>query len=217
VRPEAWERVKHEKERELARLVAEGALPGQGRGKRLKVQAGAFYDRLGEPVPVYPEWTHEFDVMPDGAADLAERKGRWLLVRDAYRFGPTKPVVALPADLAARLEEEEDTPASLVNETVAVLKDRLRECVTELWRELRAVELVVDEVGEEFGEDAALPELREMLDDTHDRLEKLHREAERFTGPFQLSEPDGEGVARTRRLCYRSEEPRPGVLHVRDG
>ncbi len=46
--PEAWKRVQAEKRAEIAGLVKDGTLQGQGRGKALKVQAGSFYDWLGE-------------------------------------------------------------------------------------------------------------------------------------------------------------------------
>ncbi len=48
---EAWYRVRDRKVAELRALVAAGTLTGKGRGKRLKISCGAFYDWLGKPVP----------------------------------------------------------------------------------------------------------------------------------------------------------------------
>jgi hypothetical protein len=164
------------------------------------VQAGAFYDRVGEPVPFYPEWTQEFEVLPDDAPDLAERRGRWLLARDSYGFGPTKLVVAPPADLAAVSEEEGEL--SPVNEAVALTKDRLRAAVPELWRQLGAVELVVAEVAEAFdGEDPALPDVRELLDRARGQLNDVRLEVERYVGQLELEEPDEALVEKVRVLA----------------
>ena len=49
---EAWQRVVAEKDRALRALVANGSLPAQGKGSRLKVRMGAFDDlRDGKPAP----------------------------------------------------------------------------------------------------------------------------------------------------------------------
>ena len=70
VKPAAWKRVCLG---ELARLAEEGVLVGGRRGRRLRVQAGSFYDWLGKLVPLFPDWGWEFEVLPDKRADEVRR------------------------------------------------------------------------------------------------------------------------------------------------
>ena len=69
----AWQRVLGEKEREIARLVDEGVLVGNRKGRRHYVNTGSFYDWLGKPVPFIPDWGSEFEVFPDKRADEVRR------------------------------------------------------------------------------------------------------------------------------------------------
>jgi len=94
VRPEAWQRVKAEKARELARLVKDGALAGKGRGCKLAVQKGPYYDRLGERVPVTPEWALAYEVVPDERADdVAWQRSLRAQAREAFENGPREVLI----------------------------------------------------------------------------------------------------------------------------
>jgi hypothetical protein len=67
---------------------------------------------------------------------------------------------------------------SKIDEVVSKLKKTLREGVEEQWRQLRAVELVLGEVAEQFdGEDPAMPDVRHVVDQTNEKLRALHEEA----------------------------------------
>jgi len=69
----AWDRVLGEKEREIARLVDQGVLVGIRKRRRLYVNTGSFYDWLGKPVPLFPDWGWEYQVFPDKRADEVRR------------------------------------------------------------------------------------------------------------------------------------------------
>ena len=199
VKPEAWERVKKEKERELAALVKEGTLQGQGRGKALRIQAGSFYDRLEEPVPVRPEWAKEYEVLPDDQASDVRSRRYWRdEARLAYGRGPTAPVVHL-ADLDIDFGEPSE-----IDKIVVTYRETLRDGVEEHWGNLGAVAQVISEVALEFdGEDPALPELRSMLDHITEKLAGLHEDAQRYVGPFELPEATEDEVAWVRRIVER--------------
>lgn len=67
---------------------------------------------------------------------------------------------------------------------------------------LLALEQVVSEVGAKFdGEDPALPVLRDVLDRSRERLQEMHGETERYTGPFELPEPDGAQLSSVRGVA----------------
>jgi hypothetical protein len=103
VKPAAWERVCGEKGQELARLVEQGVLSGRRKGRRLLVQAGSFYDRLREPVPVLPDWGFEFEVLPDKQADEVRhlQKAR-RHTQEECRRAPLSLVLDLPRRKARR-------------------------------------------------------------------------------------------------------------------
>ena len=68
-----------------------------------------------------------------------------------------------------------------------------------LWQDVRAVEIVLDEVAQEFdGEDPLRPVMRGILDRTRKKLSDLH-ELLSAIKPFELEEPDEDamGLART--------------------
>jgi hypothetical protein len=121
------------------------------------------------------------------------------MAREAFEKGPRAPVVYVPELQGCDLPEE----PSFVDELVGHLKEMLREGVTVRWQELRAVDVIVAEAADAFGEDPAVPDVREQLDHIRTELEKLAREVERFTGPFAPEEPGEETVATMRRLAER--------------
>jgi hypothetical protein len=200
VKPEAWQRVQKEKAKELAALVADGTLPGQGRGKALKVQAGPFYDRLGSPVPVYPEQASAYEVLPDDQAEDAQRRRR-LLERAvaAYRRGPRVLIPHLAG--LGQSDEFQVTDPSQIDDLVQMNKTVLRDGVLARWRELRAAKVIIDQVAKEFdGEDPCVPVLRHEIDNCRSNLEELQRDLQSYVPPFELEEPGEEQVSQVREL-----------------
>jgi hypothetical protein len=91
------------------------------------------------------------------------------------------------------------------NEVAEALTAHLREGIELRWRELLAVEQVLEEVAGEFdGEEPTRPWEREALDDGKKRLEELHRAAQTYVGPFKLPGPDKEEMEQVRQ-CIRRE------------
>ncbi|MDZ4279016.1 MAG: hypothetical protein U1B78_07745, partial [Dehalococcoidia bacterium] len=196
VRPEAWERVRAEKAKEIARLVASGTLKGRGRGKALRVEAGSFYDWLGEPAPVGPAWAAAYEVVPDGEAErAAQHRFRREEAHTAYRKGPTRLVLHLPG------VTDEPESRSEMDELVAAHRETFKEGILAVWQQAEAVERVVTEVAREFeGEDPALPAVRHVLEHCREELRELHEDAGRYSGPFEFGEPDEEQLDNVRRL-----------------
>ena len=64
----AWYRMRAARARELRALVEAGTLAGKGKGSRLKIACGSFYDWQGAPVPVAPDLGIAFDVRPEERA-----------------------------------------------------------------------------------------------------------------------------------------------------
>ena len=55
------------------------------------------------------------------------------------------------------------------------------------------------------GEDPTLPVLRDVLDRSREKLEELRGETERYTGPFDLPEPEEAQVAWVRESMERQQ------------
>jgi hypothetical protein len=84
---------------------------------------------------------------------------------------------------------------------------RLREGIQLRWRELRSIELVLEELAREFdGEEPTRPWEREALDDGKMRLEELHRAAQAYVGPFKLPRHDKEEMEQMREAIRRAAE-----------
>jgi hypothetical protein len=193
VRQRAWNRLLAEKKRELSRLADEGVLAGRRSGRRLLINNGSFYDWLGDPVPVCPDWGKSYDVLPDDQADRVESLKR-------ERLRAQEVVAKSPISSMQRLLEEElGRPVTerqeRWDEPMAALAESLREGAPWCWQELRAVEMVLEEVAQEFdGEDPLLPPVREVLDKTRQGLLELHPLLDFVDVEADLPEPDEERV-----------------------
>jgi len=160
-----------EKKKELTHLVEESALAGRRSGRRLLVNNGSFYDWLGEPVPLCPDWGRGYDVLPDDQAGEVEslKKAR-LRAQEAIAASPTSQILEyLQEKVGHNVTERKDR----WDEAMAGLKVRLREDTPWCWQELRAVETVLEEVAQEFGEDPLIPPVRNVLDKAHQELAEL--------------------------------------------
>ncbi|MGD0015061.1 MAG: hypothetical protein ABSD56_11665 [Bryobacteraceae bacterium] len=199
----AWNRLLAEKKRELTRLVEEGTLAGRRRGRGLLINNGSFYDWLGEPVPVCPDWGNGYDVLPDDQAERVEslKKDR-LRAQKAIAGSPASPILEfLEEKLGCRVTERQER----WDEAMVALRESLREGVPWCWQELRAAEMVLDEVAEELGEDPLLPPVRQVLDKTHQDLVELHALLRFVDADCDLPEPDEERVEFLRQRWLRQD------------
>lgn len=204
----ACERIIRSTMARLRSLVDEGTLIGRGKGARLKITSGSFYDWLGEPVPVASNWGSDFEIYGDDqteeATGLTKRRVDVLELVDR---------LAAQSELPFYLEHPDSTDApaeGMVGEEVQrVLALRIRSEVQEHWIQFLTCEHAIDEMTEEFGgEDVLLPDVREVFNDAKAALLGLHERIQRFSGPFELpDEPDTEMLAFIKRMVDR-EVPR---------
>ncbi len=199
----AWNRLLAEKKRELSRLVEEGTLAGRRSGRRLLINNGSFYDHLDEPVPVCPDWGKGYDVLPDDQMERVKRlKKERLDAQEAISRSPTSPLLELLEEkLGYRVTERQER----WDEAMAALRQSLREGVPWCWQEVRAVEMVLDEVAQEFGEDPLLPPVREVLDKTRQDLVDLHLLLDFVDAEVDLPEPNEQRVEFLRERWLRQD------------
>jgi hypothetical protein len=204
VRPAAWKRMCREKEQEIARLVEQGVLVGTRKRQRLYVNAGSFYDWLGEPVPVFPDWGREFDILPDKKAGEVRRLRQ---AREAAREALTHVPLSLGEDLVGRKLGHSPKDPARANRVADVLGTTLREGIQMRWRELLEVELVLEEIAPEFdGEDPARPRERQALAEGKKELKELHQQVQEYVGSFDLPGPDEEEMEQMREAIRRAGE-----------
>ena len=194
----AWYRVRDQKVIELRALVKAGTLSARGKGKRQKITCGAFYDWLGKPVPVVPDFGIAFDVQPDHRArEVARARRDHEFIGQLLDRGACK--LELPLDMEAPLATE--SPGRFGVEIARVLAVRIRAGARESWQELRAIEEQVEAITEEFdGEDVLYDRARQHLDETKAILVELHKELQEYTGTFELPDPDADMRATIQRI-----------------
>jgi len=203
VKDKAWNRLLAEKKRELTLLVQEGVLASRRRGRGLLINNGSFYDWLDDPVPVCPDWGIGYDVLPDDQAGQVEslKKAR-LHAQEAIAASPASPILEfLEEKLGRRVTERQER----WDEAMAALRESLREAVPWCWQEVRAVEMVLEEVAEEFGEDPLLPPVRQVLDKTRQELVELRLLLAFVDAEAELPEPDEERVTFLRQRWLRED------------
>jgi hypothetical protein len=158
VKDEVWDRAVAEEEKRLRALVADGKLPSRGKGKALKLQHRAL-QHFGRDVGAVPEDYLSYRVVPDDQAEEVEV--------DRFYLRRLQRVIAWQEPDGPDGDKLTDMPAKIrqgLSETTAY-----RLVVS--WVELRSVEMVLDEIGEEFnGLDPLRPVFREKLDGTKARL-----------------------------------------------
>lgn len=203
VSDKAWNRVLAQKKKELARLIDQGVLEGTRKGRRLLINVGSFYDWLGQPAPVFPDWGVEFEVFPDEQADEVDRLRRARrCAQDELRRGPSDAVLHLLGGTAADDSKPAKKNRHRIDEVIDALHTTLREMVPARWRELRTAEVVLEEVAAEFdGEDPLHPRVRDALDEARQELEELVEKVQRRVGAFSLPEPDEEELATLRKTA----------------
>jgi hypothetical protein len=93
------------------------------------------------------------------------------------------------------------------NEVAEALSTHLREGIALRWRELLAVEQVLQEIAAEFdGEDPARPQDRKAITEGKEQLRELHASVQDYVGPFELPGPDEEELALLRAAVERAAE-----------
>jgi hypothetical protein len=98
-------------------------------------------------------------------------------------------------------------PTHRTNEIAEALATHLREGIQLRWRELLAVEQVLEEVAAQFdGEDPALPQDRQAIVEGKEQLKDLHEQAQKYTGPFDLPGPDEAELRLLREAVRRAAE-----------
>lgn len=189
---------------EIRGLVRTGALPGRGRGSRLVLSAGAFYDWLGEPVPVFAAWGRRYAVVPDEeVADLREPRER---VRSRAAFGPRDPMEVLPEQAQSPEAVLDDADLSPHETLMRGLASKLHDDLGMLSATYAALELVLDEVAAGLdGHDPLDPDIRDLVTQIGVDLGKLREHAAGLVGPAEVGEPDAETLERLRGLVSTGE------------
>lgn len=204
----AWERVRALKQKGIADLVEDGVLDGKRTRRRLVVNAGSFYDWLGEPVPVSPQWGLEFEVFPDKQADKVRRlQEERQAAREALRGAPSDSALEPVFQRLGAGHKRSRETSSWGDRVADALSGSLRDGTEQCWRTLRAIEVAIKEVAAEFdGEDPLLPDARGVMDEIRKELEDLHQQVQRYVGEFALSEPDEDAVAVVRKVIATEAE-----------
>lgn len=101
------------------------------------------------------------------------------------------PVVEFPWDD----EEHEHSWLTVVEN----MHQGMRGWQVSLWQELRSIDIVVNEVAEEFdGEDPLLPTMRRLVEKTRRDLTLLHKALDQME-PLELPEPDEDSMELARK------------------
>jgi hypothetical protein len=207
---EAWYRVRDQMVKELASLARAGTLISSGNGRALKIQCGALYDWLGQPTPAVPASGARFEVLPDHRAEEVRRLRddhefvRSLLERSAVDF-------ALPLNITEPFDLEV-RPRGFDVELARFVVATVKRHIEEGWQEVRAIEDQVELIADELdGEDPLHPRVRRNMDGARDRLLDVHKSLQKYTGPFELPEPDTEIRDKITRIVEREAR----VVHRR--
>jgi hypothetical protein len=158
VKDEAWDPAVTEEDKRLRALVAEGKLQARGKGKAMKLQQGAL-SHFGYEVGAACEDYVSYQVLPDDRAEEVETDRQLLhglqrVLNWQHFEGPdTDELTGMPEKIRQALRE------SMAFNLIST------------WVELRSVEMLVNEIGEEFnGIDPLRPVFREKLDSTREEL-----------------------------------------------
>jgi hypothetical protein len=193
----AWERVVREKTEELAALVEGGVLRGAGKGRRLRINEGSFYDWLGGTAPVFPDWGFKFEVRPDSEA---QEVGLLRRARERAR----QAVVQSPLVTASLVEgtglERRPRGESAGDDLAAILEERVCREARHRRDELAAFDSVLGEVAARFaGEDPLMPQVRASLESTRSQLDGLLGQVTERLGDLGPVEPNGDLLAAIRQ------------------
>ena len=82
----------------------------------------------------------------------------------------------------------------------------LRDALLQHWREIRSIEIVVEEGREEFDEDPLHPDVRRLLDEAKATLVDVHLRFASYAGGIELPEPTDDEAALVRKLVDKAIE-----------
>ena len=143
--------------------------------------------------PTRPKWGAAYDVRPDGEAEQ--------VVLERGRRGK----------IQKRLKQilTDDDRAPWWTQGSRHLTLAIEKGLKGIWSEVLALEVVLDEVAEEFeGDDVLKPALREEIEAAKIKALDIHTAIQDWTGPFELPEADQDAVKQTRDLVERWAENR---------
>lgn len=192
----AWEHARKQKERELRALAVQGRLAARGRGQGLKLRLGDFHAWRGEPLPLCPDWASAYDLRPDDQAEAVAQGRRQL---EELRQALSSPVLRHCAPARPGTQTDEDAPSQLAEG----LREAVRQSLLDCWRQLRACELVVEEVAGEFGEDPLRPAARAALQAARGQILDVQAQLARLQLQVELPEEPGEDMLEEFRQLLR--------------
>ena len=190
----AWERAVADEVKGLRKLVSDGTLPSRGRGKAMKLRSDAVC-HFGHEVDAAPEDYLSYRVLPDEQSEAIDvERGRLQRLQDAL----------------------DRTDGTAEDEEFRVLPEEIRTRVGESmasgliapWVELRCVDAVLNEIGEQFnGIDPLRPVLREKLETTRQKLLTLKEHLLVFGMDVVLREPAEEELEEIREFIASIPTP----------
>jgi hypothetical protein len=186
VKDEVWDPAVAEEDKRLRALVAQGVLQARGKGKAMKLQQGAL-SHFGYEVGAACEDYVSYRVLPDDQAEQVEVERN--LLRGLQRVvgwqqfdGPDQDeLTGIPEKIRQGLRES--TAYKLIT----------------TWVLVRSVEILLDEIGEEFnGIDPLRPYFREKLDATRESLLEVKEHLTLLNMNVGLREPLDEEMEEAR-------------------
>jgi hypothetical protein len=187
---------------QLREAVKAGELESRGRGPALRIRRGSFDAWLGRRGSPRPGWADRYEVRPDAEQPRVDADRRTLaLLREALTEPP----------LLGLLGDELPGPKQTLSGLIDLLQQGLAQSIASGWREVRAIELVVDDVASEFaGEDALKPFFRADLDWCKQRLCQISEHLRRSGVAVDLRESGATDIEETWLLVRRVEAQTQG-------
>lgn len=155
-------------------------LAGSGKGRRKSLR---------------PYWGSGYDVFPDDEADkvrhLQQTRQR---TKETLRDLPVSLVLGVPFPPPS--DDAPQPDGSSEDVLIQPILRNLRRRIPSAWRDLRAVELLIEDTAAKFGgKDPAHPDIRRRLRKCKKSLVSLRDRAQRYAGTMDLPEPQGNELA----------------------
>jgi hypothetical protein len=156
-------------ETQLKTAIEAGHLKAAGKGRDLRISYGALCDWRGESVPLIPEWGFDVEVLPDDQVEEVEQRRR-------HRESARRVLERSPTLLASFAPLPDELPEGVngANNVAIGLASLLRLELPLHWRDIRALEMVIEEVRDRLGgEDPADEILRSALNDAKTAVQEV--------------------------------------------
>jgi hypothetical protein len=135
-----------------------------------------------------------------------------LLIKALVDLASTRVGWLMTVNLLA-IRDEEGQSTTIVVELTKALIDHLRVGIACQWQEIRAIEMLAEEIAEEFeGDDPMMPELRSVFEEAKAGLSDIAGALGRFGIETDLPEPGEDVMNRVRLLVQRELDDRHLVL-----